>query len=44
MFNAYKAKVENQLIKIIKHIRSDSGGEYYDRYAGSREQSPGPFC
>ena len=43
MFKSYKAKVENQLSKRIKNIRSDRGGEYYGRYDGSGEQCPGPF-
>jgi transposase InsO family protein len=28
-FKSYKAKVENQLEKKIKHFRSDCGGEYF---------------
>ena len=35
MFKIYKAKVENQLNRKIKAVRSDRGGEYYDRYDGS---------
>ena len=44
MFKAFKAKVENQLNKIIKAVRYDRGGEYYGRYDGSDEQRPGPFA
>ena len=43
MFKIFKAKVENQLGKRIKKIRSDRGGEYYDRYDGSGEQHARPF-
>ena len=32
MFKIYKVKVENQQNRKIKAIRSDRGGEYYDRY------------
>jgi hypothetical protein len=28
-FKTYKAEVENQLEKKIKHVRSDRGGEYF---------------
>jgi hypothetical protein len=28
-FKTYEAKVENQLEKKIKHVRSDRGGEYF---------------
>ena len=35
MFKIYKAEVENQLNRKIKVVRSDRGGEYYDRYDGS---------
>jgi hypothetical protein len=28
-FKIYKAKVENQLERKIKHLRSDHGGEYF---------------
>ena len=28
-FKVYKAEVENQLEKKIKHLRSDRGGEYF---------------
>ena len=43
MFKSYKVKVENQLSKRIKSVRSDSGGEYYGRYDGSGEQRPRLF-
>jgi len=32
IFKIYKAKVENQQNRKIKAVRSDRGGEYYDRY------------
>ncbi|RVX01856.1 Retrovirus-related Pol polyprotein from transposon TNT 1-94 [Vitis vinifera] len=44
VFKNFKAKVENQLSKKIKAVRSDRGGEYYGRYDGSGEQRPGPFA
>lgn len=44
MFKSFKAEVKNQLNKIIKKIRSDSGGEYYGRYDGLGEQHPGLFA
>lgn len=44
LFKAYKAKVENQLNKKIKVVRSDHGGEYYGRYDGSSKQRLGPFA
>ena len=44
VFKSYKAKVENQLGKKLKSIKSDHGGEYYGRYDGSSEQRPGPFA
>jgi len=42
MFKIYKAEVENQLNRKIKSVRSDRGGQYYDRYNGSGRY-PGPF-
>ncbi|RDX74579.1 hypothetical protein CR513_45661, partial [Mucuna pruriens] len=36
-------KVELRLGKKIKVVKSDCGGEYYDRYDGSGEQRLGPF-
>ena len=30
-FKIYKAKVENQLERKIKHLRSDHGGEYFPK-------------
>jgi transposase InsO family protein len=30
-FNIYKAKVENQLDRNIKRLRSDHGGEYFPK-------------
>ena len=44
IFKSYKAKVENQLGKKIKVIKSNHGGEYYSRYDGLGEQHPGPFA
>ena len=44
MFKSYKAKVENQLSKRIKGVKSDRGREYYDRYDGSGEQRLGLFA
>ncbi|RVX05968.1 Retrovirus-related Pol polyprotein from transposon TNT 1-94 [Vitis vinifera] len=44
VFKTFKAKVELQLNKRIKSVRSDRGGEYYGRYDGSGEQHPGPFA
>ena len=44
VFKSLKAKVELQLGKKIKAIKSDRGGEYYGRYDGSGEQRPGPFA
>ncbi|GJV61682.1 putative RNA-directed DNA polymerase [Tanacetum coccineum] len=32
MFKTFKAEVENQLDRKIKVVRSDRGGEYYDRH------------
>ena len=43
VFKNFKAKVENQLGKKIKVVKSNSGGEYYGRYDGSSEQRSGPF-
>ena len=44
MFKTFKAKVEKQLGKSIKKVRSDRGGEYYGTYDGLREQLPEPFA
>ncbi|KAF7827012.1 Retrovirus-related Pol polyprotein from transposon TNT 1-94 [Senna tora] len=44
MFKIFKAEVETQSGKKIKAVKSDRGGEYYDRYDGSGEQRPGPFA
>ena len=41
MFKNFKAKLENQLSKMIKSVKSDCGGEYYGRYDDSGEQRPG---
>ena len=42
MFKAFKAKVELQLGKPIKAMKSDRGGEYYGRY-DEIGQNPGPL-
>ena len=42
MFKSFKAKVELQLGKKIKVVKSDRGNEYYGRYDGSGERL-GPF-
>ncbi|RZC02438.1 Retrovirus-related Pol polyprotein from transposon TNT 1-94 [Glycine soja] len=44
VFKTFKTEVELQLGKKIKIVKSDRGGEYYDRYDGSGEQRPGPFA
>ena len=44
VFKSFKAEVELQLGKKIKAVKSDRGGEYYDRYDGSGEQRLGPFA
>ena len=43
VFKTFKAKVELQLGKKIKAVKSDRDGEYYGRYDGSGEQRLGPF-
>ncbi|RDY08219.1 hypothetical protein CR513_07570, partial [Mucuna pruriens] len=40
VFKSFKAKVELQLEKKIKAVKSYCGGEYYGRYDGSGEQHP----
>ena len=42
IFEMFITEVERQLDKKIKIVRSDRGGEYYDRYDESRQNS-GPF-
>jgi len=42
-FKVFKVEVENQCGKQIKIIRSDTGGEYYDRYT-QNGQALGPFA
>ena len=42
IFEMFITKVERQLDKKIKIVRSDQGGEYYGRYDESG-QNPGPF-
>lgn len=44
VFKNFNAKVENQFIKKIKSIRSDSSGEYYGRYDDSGEQRLRPYA
>jgi Integrase core domain len=43
-FKFFKLEVELQLNKRIKSVRSNRGGEYYDRSDGSGEQHSGPFA
>jgi len=43
IFKIYKTEVKNQLNRKIKAVRSDRGGEYYDRYDGSGRCSE-PFA
>ncbi|RVW99088.1 hypothetical protein CK203_018907 [Vitis vinifera] len=43
VFKAFKAKVELQLGKPIKAVKSDRGGEYYGRY-DETGRNPGPFA
>ena len=42
-FKMFKAEVENQLNKRIKHVRSNRGGEWYGRNDASGEQCRGNF-
>ena len=42
-FKVYKDEVGKQVGIPIKIVRSDRGGEYYDRYT-SEGQAPGPFA
>ena len=44
VFKNFKAKVENQLSKKMKAVRSDHEGKYYGTYDVSGEQCPGPFA
>ena len=44
VFKNFKIKVENQLSKKIKAVKSDRGGEYYGRYDGFGEQRLRPFA
>ena len=44
VFKTFKVKVENQLNKKIKNIKSNYGGKYYGKYDGSGEQRQGPFA
>ena len=43
VFKAFKAKVELQLGKPIKAVKSDRGGEYYGSY-DEIGRNPGPFA
>ena len=42
-FKVFKAEVEKQCGKQIKIVRTDRGGEYYDRYTEDG-QTPSPFA
>ena len=42
-FKAFKEKVEKQCSKQIKIVRTDRGGEYYERYIDDG-QALGPFA
>ena len=42
-FKVFKVEVENQCRKQIQIVRSDIGGEYYDRYT-ENGQAPSPFA
>ena len=44
VFKNFKIQVENQLDKKVKAVKSDHGGEHYDRYDGSGERCPRPFA
>jgi Integrase core domain len=44
IFKSFKSEVELQLNKKIKDVRSDRGGEYYDRSDGLGEQRPELFA
>ena len=44
MFKIYKTKVENQLGKRNKSVKSDHEGEYYSRNDSLGEQCSGPFA
>ena len=44
VFKNFKAEVENRLNKMVKSVRSNYGGEYYDRYDGSGKQHQGPYA
>ena len=44
MLKNYKTEVENQLNKMIKSVKSDRGGKYYDRHDSSVERCPGSFA
>ncbi|RDY04609.1 hypothetical protein CR513_11657, partial [Mucuna pruriens] len=41
LFKSFKVEVELQVEKKIKAIKSDRGGEYYDKYDGLGEQQCG---
>ncbi|KAL6324742.1 hypothetical protein AAG906_017082 [Vitis piasezkii] len=43
MFKVFKAKVELQLGKPIKAVKSDRGGEFYGKY-DETGRNPGPFA
>lgn len=44
MFKLFKIKVENQLDKKIKVVRSNCGDEYYDKFDDSGEPHLGLFA
>ena len=41
--NRSKLTLKINSAKELKNVRSDRGGEYYDKYDGLGEQRPGPF-
>ena len=43
MFKVFRTKVEKQLGKVIKIVRSDRGCEYYGKH-GDAGQQKGPFA
>ena len=43
-FEIFEVEVENQLNKRIKGVRSDRGGEWYERNHAFGEQCPGSFA
>ena len=43
MFKVFRTKIEKQLGKVIKIVRSDRGGKYYGNH-GDVGQQKGPFA